>query len=262
MSTGSNTFDPKKRQRCHGDENESDADAAVKQVRQDRTRKRRRRRQKRMMSGDGQDKSSESIMSMGNRKLPLIGHTLAVSTLVESSSTDTGEASGTVYTFETLQDTMNYKTIMALCKDAGASTTGQLHKGVFCLVATESAVLGETQRVRKAWKKGIPIVTPEWIKKCMETKQVEPFDHYKYRQQRESAKPSSKKRKTKQIESTKSVETLEEGDTLPTEGWSERVDLGCCCLCHETEDGDNLDNRCPWCEDCSVMKERRQRLRV
>ncbi len=54
----------------------------------------------------------------------------------------------------------------------GAAVSGIVHKNVVALVATEQAANVGTQRLRKANKFGIPVVTPAWLKACREAGHV------------------------------------------------------------------------------------------
>jgi hypothetical protein len=164
------------------------------------------------------------------RSRPLAGKVIAVTTLAESSAASCPE---------------NFSNVMNLCKEAGAKPSNQVHKKTFCLVASESAVAGETQRVRKAWKKGIPVVDVAWVRKCVEDACLRPFGEF-------LVGPDSSKRKTKAGKGVtklapKDRDASVTDDPLREAGWSKSVDLGCCCSCHETGVTD-----CEWCVECSV----------
>ena len=51
------------------------------------------------------------------------------------------------------------------CKELGAGVKSQVCKSVQVLVCTLSAVKKATQQIRKAFKKGIPIVEAGWLEK-------------------------------------------------------------------------------------------------
>jgi superfamily II DNA/RNA helicase len=165
------------------------------------------------------------------RSRPLAGKVIAVTTLAESSAASCPE---------------NFTNVMNLCKDAGAKPSNQVHKKTFCLVASESAVAGETQRVRKAWKKGIPVVDVAWVRKCVEDACLQPFGEF-------LVGADSSKRKTTKVgkgvtkPASKDRDTSVKDDPLREAGWSKSVDLGCCCSCHESGVTD-----CEWCVECSV----------
>jgi hypothetical protein len=130
-----------------------------------------------------------------------------------------------------------------LCKEAGAGTTNQIHKKTFCVVATESAINGETQRIRKAWKKGIPVVHLAWVRQCIDEEQLRPFGDFLVR-------PSGPKKRIKPTGEESTAKAPKDPDTdVKDEAWSEPVELGCCCLCHDTGAG---VTDCEWCVDCGV----------
>lgn len=97
---------------------------------------------------------------------PLNGKILAISTL--SSAAEASRHTEVVKQKE--ESATTYKSVVALCKKAGAAITGQVHRRVHCVIVTESAIVGETQRIRKAWKKRIPGMYTEIISRmyqCM-----------------------------------------------------------------------------------------------
>lgn len=158
----------------------------------------------------------------------LQGKLVAVSTLVEASSEESPEG---------------YSQIVSLCKDLGAQTTGQVHRRVDAVIATQSAVEGNTQRVRKAWKKGIPVVSPAWIRTCMKEGRSVGMGPFLQTQPVENHRSQPRKQ-------AKAVPCS--GDSVPVEkdeSWV--VDLGCCCVCHEAA-SDPTD--CSWCVDCSLNR--------
>ena len=155
----------------------------------------------------------------------LQGKLFAVSTLAEASSEDCPEG---------------YSQIVSLCRDLGAQTTGQVHRRVNAVIATRSAVEGNTQRVRKAWKKGIPVVSPNWIRECM--KKGRSLDMGPYLQQEETRpEKEAKRREAQRLEKDNAEAHTKEQEIT--------IDLGCCCVCHETASG---RTECEWCIDCTV----------
>lgn len=160
------------------------------------------------------------------RSFPLVGKIVAVSTLSKSSVEDCPE---------------NFKNVMNLCKQAGADTTSQVHKRVMCVVATDSAVDGLTQRVRKGWKKGIPVVRVAWVRHCMDKGSLQPFDDFRVAPRSAKAQANSSK--------PTATDTKNESAPGKSEAWSAPIELGCCCLCHDTCKG---LTECDWCIDCSV----------
>lgn len=148
--------------------------------------------------------------------LPLNGKTIAVSALQGDSSID-----------------ISSSTIIELCKSAGAQYTAQVHRKIYCLVATPSAVKGATQRVRKAWRRKIPIVSVDWVKQCIQTEKLIPMKDYLMEGRREENESSM-------------TSTSSQLDVVSEE---RTVELGCCCVCHETEAAD-----CEWCTDCVMNR--------
>jgi hypothetical protein len=174
-----------------------------------------------------------SRIFLGNkRSRPLAGKVIAVTTLAESSAASCPE---------------NFTNVMTLCKEAGAKTSNQVHKKTFCLLASEAAVAGETQRVRKAWKKGIPVVDVAWVRQCVEDDCLRPFGEFLVGPDSSKRKRKAGKGCTKSAPKDRDAHVKDDANPLREEGWSESVDLGCCCVCHETGVTD-----CEWCVECSV----------
>jgi len=160
----------------------------------------------------------------------------------------------------------NYKGISELCRRLGARTTGQVHRKVDCVLASKTAVDGDTQRVRKARKKGVPVVDIEWLRNFDggATTTYIPFDAYVIAA--DDKKPTasiiaSNQTNLKQCATSEAAAAAAAAAAsavpVPSEiaGWSEAVDLGCCCVCHES--GAPIEDDCPWCVECSVMQEKR-----
>lgn len=164
--------------------------------------------------------------------LPLAGKLVAVSTLAEASP---------------LQSPESYSQLIALCRQAGADTTSQVHKRVDFVIASDAAVAGETQRVRKGWKLGIPVLNSEWIKQCLTQESKTPLDGFLHEPSIDRPKPH------------KSCDSFcfdPRSNTLePKSDTTQQVDLGCCCICHEnTKEKTN----CEWCIECGVNEARKR----
>jgi hypothetical protein len=205
-------------------------------------------RKRRQSSDDGMARDQKEIpsvitdlpspkVSKKRRRSPLAGKSLAVSTLSEVSDEVTPES---------------YKKVIALCHKSGAKTTNQVHKRLFCVVATQAAVEGNTQRVRKAWKLGIPVVLLPWIIACERAGKFISIDGFvaPRKEVTKSERLQARAERESQNEVARSAEAGE-GD------WSTTVDLGCCCLCHESNAG---VTECVWCVECSVNKQLRLQL--
>jgi len=152
-----------------------------------------------------------------SRKRPLHGKIVSVSAVVDSNTQ------------------WNYKRVTALCEAAGAKCSSQVHKKVFCVVATVNAIDQETQRVRKAWKREIPVLRLEWLQSCLREQSLIPMEDYE-------VQPPGVSRGKKVKESKPTQETEDAMHTIE----ERKVDLGCCCVCHELQTTDD----CEWCVDC------------
>lgn len=176
-----------------------------------------------------QTKHSRSIDKGSCSQGPLSGCLLAVTSLLEASSG--GDTLGDKPTTHDGTE-HSYNNLIQLCRESGAQTTSQVHQRVSCVVATQSAVIGQTQRVRKAWKKGIPVVSPEWVRQCVASGKKVGWGDFVHKQPaRKRGEPLPERRKS-------TVGTKE--SLVPTD-----IALGCCCACHESNDSD-----CPWCVSC------------
>jgi BRCA1 C Terminus (BRCT) domain len=162
---------------------------------------------------------------------PLRGVILAVST---QSSGSANEA------------VMTYKSVCALCTQAGASVSGQVHKKVDYVIATaEAAGRGPghspTQRVRKAWKRHIPVASVEWLRDCCKDGRLIPLDQGYIWNEIDSEHAPVAVEQSRAVGKLASVERHEEVER--------KIDLGCCCVCHDEGSQD-----CKWCVDCSVNR--------
>ena len=195
-------------------------------------------RQKRKRNRDGSSvddrsschqQSTEEGASVNKKSIrqPFAGKLFAVSTLVENDG-------------DVALPEANYKGLLALCQSGGAQFTSQVHKKVFCVVATKNAIQRQTQRVRKGWKKKKPVVKVDWVHKCLKAGRLLNFgDDEVWHTER--AADGSHARKEDDESSTKEAD----GGLLK----ERKVDLGCCCVCHETG-----VTGCEWCKDCSVAQ--------
>ena len=182
----------------------------------------------------------------------LSGVTIAVSTL-QNDGGDNDNSKNSTPTKMTKQDTHSsheqqqhsYKAVTDLCRTAGATVSSQVHKKVKCVLCTPAAVAQATQRVRKARKKSIPLVDVAWLFACLkQSKQLE-FDAYvlDYPEQLPPTKSTGSTNNDGEIH----VECVDARDIPEDAGWTEAVNVGCCCVCHE-----NGDTDCPWCTSCNV----------
>lgn len=167
-----------------------------------------------------------------------------------------------------------YKSLVSLIRDKlGATITNQVHRGVFCVVASPAAIRNPTQRIRKAWQRHVPVVTIQYIRDCQEQQSILPIDHIvddddnrrnQYLVQAPQSSLSSKNSlpitlstiTKKTAKTTKLSQTVlstppEYNDHDDDHNVPERtVDLGCCCICHDSPTVTNTAP-CEWCIDCS-----------
>jgi hypothetical protein len=144
------------------------------------------------------------------------------------------------------QQQHTYDTISELITSAGGSVTGICHRRVFALVATERASLRRTQRVRKALKFGIPIVSPDFLRECVAQGKCVPTAPFELEVPEASAielitKVLAKNEgKVMETAAKKRSKRSAREESVPQ---SVVIDLGCCCSCHA--DG---APHCSWCE--------------
>lgn len=189
-----------------------------------------------------QKKRNVQSMSLGHRAdAPLKGKVVVISTLTDGS-----------------HDKHNYKYVVSLCEQAGARISGQVHQRVACVVATPEAagrgLHSPTQRVRKAWKRRIPVVGVQWIQDCIDGRTFLPLNskYLLFEQTSETSKssvsPSKNSNYSTVVDLKSSIKEFDDndGEALLDE---KHFDLGCCCVCHDIG-----EKECEWCVDCSVNK--------
>jgi hypothetical protein len=189
--------------------------------------------------GEDDSRGSNNKRQRGN---PLNGMTVAVSTLEEKGKSKS--EAGT---------TTSFKEVAQTCRDLGADVSNQICKRVHVLICTRSAVEYATQRVRKAFKKNIPLVDTAWVQKCQLERARVDFEPYRLEKQATESihnynKANAKSGDKKKRSSTDDNMDKEEDEELPDRGWSEPADLGCCCVCHEQGTAED----CEWCVDCKA----------
>lgn len=168
------------------------------------------------------------------RSLPLKGLVLSVSTLKEGN--DTPKKSPQPRHIE--QDGPNgYNEVCEICKLLGAQVTSQVSKRVRILVCTKSAVEKATQRVRKAFKKKIPIVGIQWLEACQKQEHLVDMDPYLLDLEAKVAILNREKNLSTGDEDTTEVD--------PSAGWTEGISFGCSCVCHEN----GAEKECQWCSN-------------
>jgi hypothetical protein len=144
------------------------------------------------------------------------------------------------------EDSLTFNSVSQTIKSMGGEVLSQVGKRVQYMICTPSAVQKATQRVRKAYKKRIPIIDVVWLKVCAEEgRRVNVED---YRLDKEAGRAIQKRKEVKSPIEVQDVPPEE----MPTNdaGWTEAQDLGCCCVCHEN--GTAKD--CSWCKDLDCAK--------
>ena len=70
--------------------------------------------------------------------------------------------------------------LVRVIHSSGGKVTGQIHKNLQALICSRQAMECNTQRVRKARKRNVPIVTTSFIEYCVKTqKWIEPSEYTK-----------------------------------------------------------------------------------
>ena len=158
---------------------------------------------------------------------------------------------------------ITYKSLVSLIREKlGATITNQVHRGVFCVVASPAAIRNPTQRIRKAWQRQVPVVTIQYIRDCQAQQTMLPIDDDYLVQPLQSSLLSSNpipitsstatKKAAKKKKSSLTVPDNNDHDDY--HNVPERtVDLGCCCICHDSPSDANT-TPCEWCIDCSYNK--------
>ena len=175
----------------------------------------------------------------------LNGLTLAVTTLDKKREDNSSAAQ------------LSWKNTIDKCKQNGAAITSQVHKRVHALIVGNAAVRNSTQRVRKALKLGIPIVDIGWIEACIKDGNRVDWADYSRNDEAKKAADAKKKASAAVASGAEGCDVkfdVSNDDANAVSGWSEAVELDCCCVCHE-----NGDLECPWCtgeKKCNLTKKR------
>ena len=147
----------------------------------------------------------------------------------------------------------SYAHLSGICTAAGAKVSSHVHRKVFCVIATESAIKQQTQRVRKAWKFGIHVVNVMWLHDGFPVN----FEAYTVPSDLRKKHPSASSptiNKTTRVQHDVPDDTKPESKPdLSLPAASEiTIDLGCCCVCHDTSSIGTPD--CEWCVECPVNR--------
>ena len=190
----------------------------------------------------------------GNKHNLLKGLTLSVTTLDEKRADSKGGNDSTTGAAS------SYKHTIDICRRYGASITRQVHKRVHALIVSDAAVENSTQRVRKAIKLCVPIVDAGWIAACADSGAR--VDWTEYLRNDEARQAAERKKVASGASSNASggadgcdVEfDIGIDDANAASGWTDAIELDCCCVCHE-----NGDLECPWCtgeKECNLTQRR------
>lgn len=202
-------------------------------------------------------KSSKKKSKNNKAKHPLNGLTLAVTTLDKKR---TGRDGDNRNDDASCPPSSSYKQTIDTCKECGATITRQVHKRVNALIVGDAAVQNATQRVRKAIKLCIPIVDAGWIRACADSGTRVDWAEYLRDDEAKEAAEAKKAASAAAAADTASADgcdvkfDISAADANAASGWSEPVELDCCCVCHE-----NGDLECPWCtgeEECNLTQRR------
>jgi len=194
---------------------------------------------------------------------------------------------------------LSYKQACAMAQELGATVSAQVHNKVHAVLcpyvpssSSSSSSLSSssssnsnkgggsstgngisiTQRMKKAFKKSIPIWDIQWLvemHKCRTWIDPQAFNVTQFvkelwlqQQQQEQQQQQQTQQQTQQQDQPlgrKEVDVQDESDeeylSTVDKGWSEPVSLDCCCVCHDDDRDD-----CPWClqgeTKCSVILKR------
>lgn len=247
--TSETTGDSPADQIAHNDISKNEASTEPSQASKHKVAKKKRKRGRKSENRKGGDApTSAKHAKVPGKKCILNGLTLAVTTLDKKrEATSTGNDAQQ-------QQHLSWKNTIDKCKQYGANITSQVHKRVHALIVSDAAVRNATQRVRKAIKLGIPIVDISWIEACIKDGDRVDWTEYLRNDEAKEAAESKKKAGSLGGEGCDVKFDISTDDANATSGWSEPVELDCCCVCHE-----NGDLECLWCTgetECNLTKRR------
>ena len=76
-------------------------------------------------------------------------------------------------------DKDSYSALAKRVEQLGGKVSKMVHKNVAFVVATESSLALSSQRVRKARKRGLDVVLPEYLEACAQARAALPRDDYR-----------------------------------------------------------------------------------
>lgn len=180
----------------------------------------------------------------------LNGLTLSVSTLDTSSSSNN----------EVEKTGNSYKEISNLIQNLGGAVSAQVHNRVFGVICNASAVAQSTQRVRKAFKKGIHLIDTEWLTLCKsENKRVDHVPYLLNDLYKKVFESTDQKKNDGKFNLGVDLNNSYDDEALSTDStikWSQPIALDCCCVCHDDDRDD-----CKWCfevgNECNIIKNKK-----
>lgn len=110
--------------------------------------------------------------------------------------------------------------------------------------STTITTTAATTATARGWKRGIPVVTTDWLYACDKVGQCLPLKDYRVLET--SPKAAHRHMPIRVPEETNDVPISKENDQTVI-----KVDLGCCCACHD-HDKASTQAQCEWCVDCNV----------
>ncbi|GMI43892.1 hypothetical protein TrCOL_g189 [Triparma columacea] len=123
-------------------------------------------------------------------------------------------------------------------------------KKTYAVITTSSARSAATQKVRKAYKKCVPIVDVSWVEDSISSNSLLSLDSYRRENDVKKAVEKKEEEKQRRLEAAVDVDDAEPSLDPSAEYWSEPVSFGCSCVCHENNPGIVTD--CAWCSGCSI----------
>jgi hypothetical protein len=208
---------------------------------------------KKRLSAGRHDAGEIAVAANGNKKRKkngchfLKGMIVAISTVQNSDTVSNSNSDSNSKAASLEEQRYSYRQVSDSCQSAGAKVSGQAHKKVHCLLCTPAAMAQQSQRVRKAIKNHVPLVHVHWLDQCLAKNQRLPFDEFLLESNNKGAGKESMGAPSNNDTGNVSVDRDDNHEAIAAEaGWSDPVDVGCCCVCHETGTTAN----CEYCKDC------------
>ena len=139
--------------------------------------------------------------------------------------------------------------VKILLRELGAKHSRNVHKKVKYLIVSDAAVKRNTQSVRKAANKNIPMVLPAFLAACKSEKRHVDAAPFALAQKAVLVKKSEAEKK----DAAEAKRDL--GSSVLMEH-AQTFDLGCCCSCHDSDCWLDMKKPtdCDWCHDVCYAK--------